>query len=66
MADLVLFDPQTVAARPAEYVRDLPAQGRRLIAKAEGIVATFVAGIQVYAQGTHTGAFPGRVLRSGA
>jgi N-acyl-D-aspartate/D-glutamate deacylase len=28
-------------------------------------VATFVAGTQVYAQGTHTGAFPGRVLRSG-
>ncbi|MBM3225362.1 MAG: amidohydrolase family protein, partial [Candidatus Tectomicrobia bacterium] len=64
VADLVLFDPQTVAARPAEYARDFPKQGRRLIAKAEGVMATFVAGAQVYAQGTHTGAFPGRVLRS--
>jgi N-acyl-D-amino-acid deacylase len=66
VADLVLFDPQTVAAKPPEYVRDFPRQGRRLISKAEGIVATFVAGTQVYAQGTHTGAFPGRVLRSHA
>jgi N-acyl-D-aspartate/D-glutamate deacylase len=66
IADLVLFDSQTVAAKPPEYVRDFPRQGRRLISKAEGIVATFVAGTQVYAQGTHTGAFPGRMLRSHA
>jgi len=64
VADLVLFDPQTVAAKPPEYVQDFPHQGRRLISRAEGIVATFVAGTQVYAKGTHTGAFPGRVLRS--
>jgi N-acyl-D-aspartate/D-glutamate deacylase len=64
VADLVLFDPQTVAAKPPEYVRDFPRQARRLISQAEGIVSTFVAGIQVYAQGIHTGAFPGRVLRS--
>ena len=64
VADLVLFDPQTVAAKPPEYVRDFPCQGRRLISRAEGIVATFVAGTQVYAQGVHTGAFPGRVLHS--
>jgi N-acyl-D-aspartate/D-glutamate deacylase len=66
VADLVLFDPRTVAAKPPEYVRDFPRQGRRLISKAEGVVATFVAGTQVYAQGTHTGALPGRVLRSHA
>jgi N-acyl-D-amino-acid deacylase len=53
-----------VAAKPPEYVRDFPRQGRRSISKAEGIVATFVAGTQVYAQGTHTGAFPGGALRS--
>jgi N-acyl-D-aspartate/D-glutamate deacylase len=63
VADLVLFDPQTVAAKPPEYVRDFPRQGRRLISKAKWVVATFVAGTKVYAQGTHTGAFPGRVLR---
>jgi N-acyl-D-amino-acid deacylase len=42
------------------------ASGRPVTWKAEGVIATFVAGTQVYAQGTHTGAFPGRVLRSHA
>lgn len=64
VADMVLFDPDTVAACPPEYVRDFPCQGRRLISKAIGVHATFVAGAQVYSQGTHTGAMPGRVLRS--
>jgi N-acyl-D-aspartate/D-glutamate deacylase len=64
VADLVPFDPQTVAAKPPEYVQDFSRHGRRLISKAEGIVATFVAGTEVYEHGTHTGAFPGRVLRS--
>ena len=38
-------------------------QGRRLIARSEGIMATFVAGVQVYDHNTHTGALPGRILR---
>jgi N-acyl-D-aspartate/D-glutamate deacylase len=64
VADLVLFDPDTVAAKPPQYAYDFPRGGRRLIAKAEGVEATFVAGTQTYARGTHTGALPGRVLRS--
>jgi N-acyl-D-amino-acid deacylase len=64
VADLVLFDPDTVAPKAPEYVRDFPCNGRRLIARAEGVEATFVAGAQVYERGMHTGAVPGRVLRS--
>ena len=64
VADLVLFDPHTVTAKPPEYAHDFPRQGRRLIAKAEGVHATFVAGTQVFDHGTHTGELPGRVLRS--
>ena len=64
-ADLVLFDPDTVAPKPPEYAYDFPRGGRRLISKAEGVVATFVAGTQVFYRGTHTGALAGRVLRSG-
>jgi N-acyl-D-aspartate/D-glutamate deacylase len=64
VADLVLFDPATVTARPPRYVNDLPRNGRRLICESEGIVATFVAGVQLYDEGRHTGAMPGRVLRS--
>jgi N-acyl-D-aspartate/D-glutamate deacylase len=64
VADLVLFDPATVAAKAPQYAHDLPCNGRRLIAKSEGILATFVAGTQLYDRGTHTGAMPGRILRS--
>jgi N-acyl-D-aspartate/D-glutamate deacylase len=64
VADLVLFDPDTVAAQPPEYTYDFPRHGRRLISRATGIVATFVAGTQVFDHGEHTGALPGRVLRS--
>ena len=64
VADLVMFDPSTVAAKPPEYVRDLPRNGRRLISKADGIEATFIAGQQVFERGSHTGELPGRVLRS--
>jgi N-acyl-D-amino-acid deacylase len=64
VADLVLFDPATVTARAPRYVNDLPCNGRRLICEAEGIKATFVAGRQLYDDGRHTGAMPGRILRS--
>jgi N-acyl-D-aspartate/D-glutamate deacylase len=45
-------------------VHDLPCNGRRLICESEGIRATFVAGTQLYDDGRHTGAMPGRILRS--
>jgi N-acyl-D-aspartate/D-glutamate deacylase len=64
VADLVLFDPESVSSKIPEYVNDFPLNSRRLVAKAEGIVATFVAGKLLYDNGTHTGEMPGRVLRS--
>jgi N-acyl-D-aspartate/D-glutamate deacylase len=65
VADLVLFDPATVTAKTPKYAYDLPCTGRRLICESEGIKATFVAGTQLYDDGKHTGAMPGRILRSG-
>ena len=64
VADLVLFDPAKVSSKIPEYVSDFPLNSRRFVAKAEGIIATFVAGKQLYDNGTHTGEMPGRVLRS--
>jgi N-acyl-D-aspartate/D-glutamate deacylase len=64
VADLVLFDPATVTAKTPHYAYDLPRNGRRLVAESEGIKATFVAGTQLYEDGKHTGAMPGRILRS--
>jgi N-acyl-D-aspartate/D-glutamate deacylase len=64
VADLVLFDPDTVTAKPPRYAYDLPCNGRRLVSESEGIRATFVAGTQLYDDGKHTGAMPGKILRS--
>ncbi len=63
-ADLVPFDPENVVSKTPEYVSDFPLNSRRLVAKAEGILATFVAGKQLYDNGKHSGEMPGRVLRS--
>jgi N-acyl-D-aspartate/D-glutamate deacylase len=63
VADLVLFDPDTVDDVPPEYVRDLPGGGKRLVARARGIHATIVGGATLYRDGVATEARPGRVLR---
>ncbi len=63
-ADLVLFDPDTVDDQAPEYVWDLPGGGKRLVARAKGIHSTVVSGAILYQDGRHTGALPGKVLRS--
>jgi N-acyl-D-aspartate/D-glutamate deacylase len=63
-ADITLFDPRTIGSDPPVFVDDLPAGGRRLIAGAHGIAATFIHGVQVMRDGQPTGALPGRVIRS--
>jgi N-acyl-D-aspartate/D-glutamate deacylase len=47
---------------PPDY--DFPNKGRRLISRAEGVMATYVAGEQVFERGVHAGGLAGRVLRS--
>ncbi len=44
---------------------DLPGGGRRLIVPANGVEYTVVNGEVLYDHQKHTGAFPGKVLRSG-
>ena len=64
-ADIVVFDEQKINSpqRPTP-VKDLPAGGTRLYAKAEGISQVIVNGAVLFEHGNHTGATPGRVLRS--
>jgi len=63
-ADLVIFDPNTVACGDKQVVNDLPSGGKRFITPATGIHATFVNGKMLYRNGEHVGGLPGRVLRS--
>ncbi|MDB5923326.1 MAG: hypothetical protein JWN13_2262, partial [Betaproteobacteria bacterium] len=64
-ADIVIFDEDTVSSplRPTP-VKDLPAGGTRLYCKAEGISEVIVNGEVLYCNGQHSGALPGKVLRS--
>jgi N-acyl-D-aspartate/D-glutamate deacylase len=62
-ADLVVFDPDTVAPEMPTVVRDLPAGARRLVQRAKGFAATVVNGEVLLRDGTPTGALPGQLLR---
>ncbi len=62
-ADLVVFDPDTIAAEMPTVVDDLPAGARRLIQRTRGVGATIVNGEILLRDGKHTGALPGQLLR---
>ncbi len=62
-ADLNVIDYERLSFGPPRMAFDLPAAGRRLVQKASGYLATFVAGEQTVADDEFTGALPGRLLR---
>ena len=64
-ADLVLFDPQTIAPGPERTCYDLPSGAPRLYAEAQGVHRVLVGGEEVVTDGAPTGALPGTVLHSG-
>lgn len=64
-ADLNLIDPERLSVGLPALVRDLPAGGKRFLQKAEGYVATWVAGVAVQREGKVTDARPGRLVRMG-
>ena len=63
-ADVVVFDPDTVGAEEPDEVNDLPGGLMRLRQKAHGVDYTIVNGEVLLEDGVHTGAYPGRTLRS--
>jgi len=64
IADITVFDPDTVKPLPEFIVHDFPAGGWRFKEPAAGIYATFVNGRMLMKEGAHTGNLPGRVLRN--
>jgi N-acyl-D-aspartate/D-glutamate deacylase len=62
-ADLNVIDPAAVRLHRHEVVRDLPGNAKRVLQRADGYVATVVAGEIVQRDGADTGARPGRVVR---
>ncbi|HSM53336.1 MAG TPA: amidohydrolase family protein, partial [Erythrobacter sp.] len=64
-ADLNVIDIDALKLHVPTIEYDLPAGGKRMHQKADGIVATLVSGKVTYRNGVHTGALPGRLVRRG-
>jgi N-acyl-D-aspartate/D-glutamate deacylase len=64
-ADLVVFDPATIASEAATLVADLPGGTARLTAESVGVVRVLVNGVETVVDGKATGSTPGSLLRSG-
>jgi len=65
IADLMVFDPETVDAGPVRMTNDLPGDNKRLVADAIGVRHVFVGGVEIVCDGAPTDALPGTLLRSG-
>jgi N-acyl-D-aspartate/D-glutamate deacylase len=63
VADINVFDPDTVGPAVPTLVDDLPAGGRRLVQRSDGFRATLVNGEVTLQNGEATGATPGQLIR---
>jgi N-acyl-D-aspartate/D-glutamate deacylase len=62
-ADVVVYDPATLACSEARLARDFPADTERYVVDATGYRAVLVNGEVLVEDGAHTGALPGHVIR---
>lgn len=62
-SDINLIDYDRLELLLPHMVWDLPTGARRIMQRAKGYVATFVAGVQTVANDEATGALPGRLIR---
>ncbi len=61
-ADIMVFDPETIAPLRKEFVHDLPGGVGRFKALGQGVIATIVNGVPLVLHGELTGHAPGRVV----
>ena len=63
VADITIFDPDTIASKPREPVATLPAGGVQVKREAVGIDHVVVNGTVLLENGQLTGALPGQIIR---
>jgi N-acyl-D-aspartate/D-glutamate deacylase len=63
-ADLMVFDPETIAPLEPGEAQDLPGGAKRRKQLAQGIEWTVVNGQVLMENGEHTGVYPGKVARN--
>ena len=64
VADIVIFDPDTVKPLPLEVLHDFPTGAKRIKEPAQGVHMTIVNGQVLMEDGKHSGNLPGRVMRN--
>jgi N-acyl-D-aspartate/D-glutamate deacylase len=64
VADVNVFDPNTIAPEMPTIAHDLPGGGKRLKQKSTGFLATMVAGKVTLRGGVSTGAYSGQLIRN--
>jgi N-acyl-D-amino-acid deacylase len=62
-ADINVIDLENLSFTVPRMMFDFPANGRRLVQKAQGYRATFVNGVQTVENDSFTGELPGRLIR---
>ena len=62
-ADINVIDFERLNILAPEMIFDLPAEGRRLVQRAEGYRATIVSGVVTFEDGVATGELPGKLVR---
>jgi N-acyl-D-aspartate/D-glutamate deacylase len=62
-ADVNVIDYEGLGIEAPEMAFDLPAQGRRMIQRSRGYVATVVSGVVTFENGEATGEMPGKLIR---
>jgi N-acyl-D-aspartate/D-glutamate deacylase len=62
-ADLNLIDFEKLSFDMPRMAYDFPANGRRLVQRAQGYMGTFCDGFQTVAEDEFTGALPGTLMR---
>ena len=65
-ADVFIFDPARIDLEKPRQVNDLPEGAPRFVQSAQGIHWSIVNGSVLMRDGSHSGAYPGQVLRSQA
>jgi N-acyl-D-aspartate/D-glutamate deacylase len=63
VGDLNVIDHGRLQLHRPTKVEDLPGGASRFVQRADGYVATVKGGEVTFAEGEHTGAVPGRLLR---
>ena len=60
IADINVFNPDTIAPEVPTIVNDLPTGARRLKQKSTGLLATILGGKVTFRNGEHSGVLPGK------